>query len=188
MKRSRAVLLITGAALISLAGCSGTGTGTTAATSASVTAPAPSVAAGLTLVDGWAKAAPTGMTGVFGTLHNGTDKTITITGGTSQIAARVETHEVAMVDGAMKMRPKEGGFTIAAGADHVLAPGRDHLMLLGLTQAVKAGETIMVDLTLADGSKISVSAIGKDFAAGNESYQPSPMPSESVQSPRSATP
>ena len=34
--------------------------------------------------------------------------------------------------GAMQMQPKADGFTVPAGGTHVLQPGGDHVMLMGL--------------------------------------------------------
>lgn len=158
-----------------LTGC-GSDTSSTA-TATSSTAPTGAVSAAtstLTLADGWVKAVDTGMTGMFGTLRNTGTTPVTVVGGTSDVAGMIETHEVVMVDGEMKMQPKAGGFVIPAGGTHELAPGRDHIMLMGLKKPVKAGDQVSVTLKLGDGSTVTVSGLGKPFTAGNESYQPSP--------------
>jgi copper(I)-binding protein len=116
---------------------------------------------------------PNGMTAIFGTLDNPTDHDVTVVSGTSPVAAMIELHEVVTVNGASKMQPKAGGFTVPAHGNHQLKPGGDHIMVMGLKQPIKAGDTITASLTLKDGGTVSISAIGKDFAAGNESYAPS---------------
>ena len=157
-----------------LTGCSSSETtpASTAGSSAGATS-APAAAAALTLTDGWVKAVDSGMTGMFGTLKNTGTTPVTVVGGSSDIAGMIETHEVVMVDGEMKMQPKAGGFEIPAGGTHTLAPGKDHIMLMKLSKAVKAGDEVKVMLKLADGSTVEVTGLGKPFSAGNESYKPS---------------
>lgn len=128
--------------------------------------------ASLTVRDPWAKAAPSGMTAVFGTLTNPTDRDLTVTAASSALSATVELHEVAMVDGAMRMRPKAGGFMVPAHGTHELRPGGDHIMFLNLTAPVAPGADVAVTLTLSDGTTVPFTAVGKDFAGGNETYVP----------------
>lgn len=134
--------------------------------------PAADGAASLTMTGAWAKAAEAdGMTGAFGTLENSGDEDLTIVAASSSAASTVELHEVAMDDdGAMVMREIEGGFVVPAGSDYLLEPGASHLMLMGLTDGLLAGDTVTITLELADGSTLDVDAVAKDFAGGNESY------------------
>ena len=183
VRRSVAVRsLAVAAALVAaatLAACGSTSSGSTGAAStpaASTTAPAmtETPAAGVTLKDAWIKTGKSGaMTAVFGTLTNPGTAEVTVKGGMSDIAKMIELHEVVMQDGAMKMQPKAGGFTIPAGGTHVLEPGHDHIMVMGLTKDVVAGDMVTVELMLSDGSKVTVDAVGKDFTGANETYAPS---------------
>lgn len=176
------LLPVVAALALVTAGCGSAATtaddpATTPAAGTSTTAPAggsPTAAAPLVLRDGWVKAAPSGMTAMFGTLHNDTGQDVTVTSATSPQAGRVELHEVAMVAGEMQMRPKDGGFVVPAGGDHSLAPGGDHLMLLALPRAIEPGEEVTLTLSLSDGSSVTVSGPAKEFAGGNESYHPTP--------------
>jgi copper(I)-binding protein len=173
-------LAVAGVAAVLLAGCGGGSSADTSAaapTSAaaeagsSVAAAAESDAdAGVTLQDAWVKAAPDGMTAIFGTLDNPTDADVTVESASSGAAGMVELHEVAMVDGEAKMQPKAGGFVVPAHGTHDLKPGGDHIMLMGLKQAVRPGDTVTAVLSLSGGASVEVQAIAKDFAAGNESY------------------
>ena len=70
------------------------------------------------------------------------------------------------------MRPKEGGLAIAAGATHELAPGGAHLMLMDLKAPLQPGADVPVSLVFEDGSSLPVTAQVRDFAGGNENYQP----------------
>jgi copper(I)-binding protein len=174
MPFARALALASGAVLGAalVAGCGGGSAATTASSpAAGVTgSPSDASAAGLTLVDPYVRVATGMMTGVFGTLTNPTDADITVVSGSSPASGMVELHEVAMVDGASKMRPKAGGFVVPAHGQHVLKPGSDHIMLMHLTGPVTAGQTVTLTLKTSDGATVTATAIAKDIAAGNESY------------------
>jgi copper(I)-binding protein len=167
-------VLATGAAALVLVGC---GSGDSGGAAPSVP-PSPSVvgpsAAALMMKDPWVKTAASGMSAAFGTMMNTTDQEIVIVSATSTASPTMELHETAMVDGKMAMRPKQGGFTIAPKGSHELKPGGDHLMMMDVVTPVKPGDEVTVTLTLKDGSTVKFSAVGKDYAGGNESYLPSP--------------
>lgn len=150
-----------------------TGSTTDRAAAADATAAAGSAAgASLTMTDPWVKAAPSGMTGVFGTLANDGDADVTVVSAASDIAGTMELHETTMADdGAMTMRPKEGGFTVPAGGSHELAPGGDHLMAMGLTRPLEPGETVTVTLTLDDGTTTDLECTVKAFTGADEDYE-----------------
>ncbi|MEU4236038.1 copper chaperone PCu(A)C [Actinoplanes sp. NPDC026619] len=133
-------------------------------------------AAELTVKDPWVKAVDSGMTAAFGTLVNNTAADVTVVSAASP-ASPMELHEMAMQDGAMVMRPKEGGFVIKAGGTHELSPGGDHLMLMQPSAPIKPGDELRFTLTLGDGGTVSFSAVAKPFAGAGESYAPSTMPS-----------
>lgn len=168
-----------------LAACgsaSSTSSGSVASSSASSTVAGPAAtdtpaSAAVTVTDAWVKAEAKGMTAMFGVVHNDTGKALTVVSATTDLATMVELHETVMVDGAMQMRPKTGGFAVAAGKTFTLAPGGNHVMLMGLTRAVKAGDQVMVTLKFDDGSSLAVAAIGKDFAGAKESYVATPASS-----------
>lgn len=157
-----AVLAVSAAAL----------TGCGSSSPATETSPAADDAAALSMSGAWAKAAEAGgMTGAFGTLENSGEEDLTVVAASSSSASTVELHEVAMDDdGAMVMREIEGGFVVPAGSEYLLEPGASHLMLMGLTDGLLAGDTVTITLELADGSTLDVDAVAKDFAGGNESY------------------
>ena len=147
-------------------------TGCGSSTPAAETTPAAGGAASLSMSGAWAKAAEAGgMTGAFGTLENSGSEDLTVVSASSPAASTVELHEVAMDDdGAMVMREVEGGFVVPAGDGYLLEPGASHLMLMGLTDGLLAGDTVTITLELADGSTLDVDAVAKDFAGANESY------------------
>lgn len=131
---------------------------------------------GLTLSDSYVKAVPKDgempMSAIFGVLVNSSDRDITLVRGTSDVAGTVELHEMAMEGGGMKMRPRDGGFVVPAGGELALEPGGLHVMLIGLTRDIKAGDTVSATLTTADGQDVTVEAVGRDLPNANESYAP----------------
>ncbi|MFI6506382.1 copper chaperone PCu(A)C [Streptosporangium sp. NPDC050855] len=142
--------------------------------SASSAAAAPG--ATLTITDPWVKTAPKGMSAAFGTLVNPTDAEVTVVSGTSPLSPVIELHEVVESGGKMIMRPKEGGFVIPPRGTHRLQPGGDHIMLMGVTEEVKPGARIPFTLTLKGGGTLEFTAIGKEFAGGEEHYEPGTHP------------
>ena len=168
MNKIRTTLLVTAAVL--LAGCGGTTTNTAAPASPAAKAEAPAVA--LTVTDPWVKAAKKGMTAAFGVLVNHTDEPITIVGASTPVSPEIELHEVVEDGNKMIMRPKKGGFVVPPRGSHELRPGGDHIMLMGVKEAVKPGEEVPFTLNLEGGTTIEFTAVSKDFAGANEDYQP----------------
>ena len=162
------------AAALTLAVPAGCGSGDTTTGSGTTATPAVSATAATTLTvkDPWVKATDAGvMTAAFGVITNATGADITVTGAESP-ASPLELHEMAMQDGKMVMRQKEGGFVVEAGGVHELAPGGDHLMLMKPATAIKAGDQVTFTLKLADGTTVPFTAIAKPFAGAQESYAP----------------
>jgi hypothetical protein len=127
---------------------------------------------GLTITDPWVKAADTGMTAAFGILENPTGTDVRIVSASSDAAATVELHEMAMGDdGTMVMRPKEGGILVEAGSSHELAPGGDHIMLMGVTEPIEPGDEVTLTLTAEDGSTLEVTAPARTFSGADENYE-----------------
>ena len=71
-------------------------------------------------------------------------------------AKAVEMHQTMTAAGVMQMRKVEGGLPIEAGASLVFAPGGTHLMLLGLANALKAGEELLLTLEFAQAGAVDV--------------------------------
>ena len=124
------------------------------------------------LAGGWAKAAKSdGMTGVFGTLENRSERDLVIADPAGSVesdaAQTVELHEVTQ-DGLM--RPIPGEVRIPAGGSFELAPGADHIMLMGLRRDLLAGEDVRVTIRFADGTKAAFTVPVKAYAGANERY------------------
>ena len=110
----------------------------------------------------------TEMTAIFGTIHNTSDNEITVTGFTTSLGeASYEIHET--VDGVMQ--EKEGGITIPAGGTFELAPGGDHLMIMGYAPEIPAGDTVDVTLETAHGEDIAIDGVAvRSMLPGGEDY------------------
>lgn len=124
----------------------------------------------LTIKDGWAKAADTGMSAAFGMLTNPTDASIQVVGASSPYAKAVQLHEVVMKDGSMVMQQKAGGFTVPAKGMLELKPGGNHLMFMGITKPITPGMMIPIKLITSDGGVMRTSVMAKVFAGANEDY------------------
>jgi copper(I)-binding protein len=112
-----------------------------------------------------------GMTAVFGTLTNTTGSDITLTGAATEVAGLVEIHEMAMIDGEMKMQEIDGGLVIPAGQSVILEPGGNHIMLMELTQAIEAGQEISVTLNFDGADSLTLTGIvAKPSEGGDEEY------------------
>ena len=66
----------------------------------------------------------------------------------SPVAAVVEIHEMSMEGTTMRMRPLAGGLDLPAGQAVELKPGGYHVMMMGLKQQLKDGETVPVTLVV----------------------------------------
>jgi len=53
-----------------------------------------------------------------------------------------------------------------------LAPGANHIMLIGLTRPLLAGDEVSVTLTFSDGTEVALTAMVKDYTGANEEYAP----------------
>lgn len=162
---------ITVAGALLLTGCTAPGAAPTASDG-----PRTTTKAGLTVADAWVKAADSGMSAAFGVLTNPTDADVTVVSATTAASSRVELHETVMSDGKMVMRPVKGGFVVPAHGSLKLAPGGNHIMLMGLAKPIAAGENVTFTLTLADGATVPFTAPAKDFAGANENYVGSATP------------
>ncbi|APF41689.1 hypothetical protein BHE16_03475 [Neomicrococcus aestuarii] len=162
---------------LALSGCSAGSGGTNTqpasnASTSSSSSTSSTAAARLSVKDPWIKAVSSGMTAGFGIISNTTDQPLQVVAASSEVAAEIQLHETtAGSGGTMTMREVDGGFTIPAQGDLVLAPGANHLMFMGVKSALNAGDDITITLTFADGSTFTYTAPVKDFAGANENYE-----------------
>lgn len=131
--------------------------------------------AGVEILDGWVRAT-TGtedpsMTGAFMSIENHTDSAVTLTGARTEVARKVELHEmVPGDDGAMVMQETDGGIEVPAGGHVHLQPGGMHVMLMGLTGELAVGDEIDLAVELSDGSTRELTLPVKQFTEEEGHY------------------
>lgn len=119
----------------------------------------PALAEGIVIKDAYARTAMKGAKSGAAFMHilNQTGEDDRLTKVTSSIAKKVELHtHKDMGDGVMKMMHVKEGFIIPAGGMHGLARGGDHVMFMGLTQDMIAGESVEVTLTFEKAGDMTV--------------------------------
>lgn len=112
----------------------------------------------LTIVHPWARPTAEGAAAaaVYLVIKNAgpdADKLVSVA---SPAATKTELHETRDENGVMKMRAVEGGIEIAPGASQALKPGGYHIMLIGLTHPLKAGDSFPVTLKFHDAGAVQV--------------------------------
>jgi periplasmic copper chaperone A len=107
----------------------------------------------------WSRATPGGakVAGGFLTIENKGSAPDRLIGGATDVAGKVQVHEMATGNGVMTMRPLESGLTIEPGKTVKLAPGGYHLMMLDLKGALKKGDKLPVTLEFEKAGKVTVS-------------------------------
>jgi copper(I)-binding protein len=97
------------------------------------------------------------MSAAYMTITNKGDAADRLTSARTPKAEKVELHQTTMTaDGVMQMRKVEDGLPIEAGAELVLAPGGTHLMLVGLEDALRAGEELVLTLEFDKAGPVDV--------------------------------
>lgn len=128
----------------------------------------------LTVEDPWVRATSgtddPSMTAAFMVLDNEGEEEVVVTGASSPVAPMVQLHETTMVDGASVMREIDGGIALPPGRGQLLQPGGTHVMLMGLTDELAAGDEVELVLELGDGSSVEVTAPVKVFTEEAEHY------------------
>jgi copper(I)-binding protein len=113
----------------------------------------------LVITQAWSRATPGGarVGGGYLTIENKGQTPDRLIGGTADISARVQLHEMAMNGGVMTMRPLDKGLVIEPGKTLRLAPGGYHLMLLDLKSPLKQGDKVPLTLEFEKAGKVSLS-------------------------------
>jgi copper(I)-binding protein len=112
----------------------------------------------LVISQAWSRATPGGakIGGGYLTIENKGATPDRLIGGSADVAAKVQVHEMTMADGVMKMRPVEGGLTIDPGKTVKLAPSGYHLMIMDLKSPLKQGDKVPVTLEFEKAGKVTV--------------------------------
>ena len=152
---NRPLILVTALSALTLAACGRSGSS------------AEGVAAGpVTVTGAICRPTPTGrqVTGCYLTLTAPTADTLVAL--SSPVAALAQIHEMRMESNMMMMRELGAGLPLPAGQAVALAPGGNHIMLMGVTQPLKTGDSVPLTLTFATAAPVEVTAtVGQPPAA-----------------------
>ena len=110
----------------------------------------------------WSRPAVAGTNGVgYVTLANRGKAPDTLVKIESPLAAKVEMHRTTMTGNVMSMQKQEK-VSLPAGGQVVFGPSGYHLMLMGLTRTLKAGDEIPATLIFASGARVKIAfAVGE---------------------------
>lgn len=90
------------------------------------------------------------------TVTNDGDVADQLTSISTDAAETVEIHDMSMDNGVMAMKPMPDGVEIPARESVALTPGGMHVMLIGLTKSLVAGQTFDATLHFRDGGDVTV--------------------------------
>jgi copper(I)-binding protein len=125
----------------------------------------------LEVTSAWARATPAkAENGVaYLTIRSPTpDRLVSVS---SPVAKKAELHTMSMEGMVMKMRPL-AGLDIAAGQPVTLKPGGEHIMLLGLSEPLREGQSFPLTLTFEKaGMREVIVAVEKPGAGGPASQR-----------------
>jgi copper(I)-binding protein len=77
-------------------------------------------------------------------------------GGAARGVRQIAPHSMSMAGGVMRMRALPGGLVIPPHATVALAPGGDHLMLIGLTHGFRPGMRVPIRLIFSHAGPVTV--------------------------------
>src|ERR1700730_8519475 len=129
----------------------------------------------LVITQAWSRATPGGakIGGGYLTIENKGSAPDRLTGGSADIAGKLEVHEMAMNNGVMTMRPLDKGLTIEPGKTVKLAPGGYNLMMSDLKSPIKRGDKLPVTLEFEKAGKVTVSLDVQGVGAQGPTAAPS---------------
>ncbi len=111
------------------------------------------------VTDPWVRAVTAGAnvnTAAYMTIRNTgktADKLVKVS---SDVAGAVELHQTTMSGGVMKMAPVAGGIDVPAGGEAQLKAGGLHVMFIGVTRDLVAGEKITLKLQFEQAGEVAV--------------------------------
>ena len=114
---------------------------------------------GLKVSDPWVRAAPKGdNSAAYFAIANDSAKPNALLSARSNVAMKVEVHESSMgAGGKMMMQPVEQ-VPVPAKGKAELKPGGYHVMFMGLSRDLNAGEKIDITLHFQSGDEITITA------------------------------
>ena len=109
---------------------------------------------GITVEDAWSRAAMQGGTGVVYMTITDTGAPDRLVSISAPVAAKAQLHESFTENGVAKMR-EVAGLPVAPGEPVKLAPGGYHVMLMGLKQPLKEGDSFPVTLSFEHAGQLT---------------------------------
>ncbi len=119
----------------------------------------------LTITRPWSRPALQDGTGAGFMTLRATGEGDRLLAATSPAARTVELHTHVNDNGVMRMRPVPE-IAVPAGGAVSLQPGGLHVMLIGLTRPLRAGDRVPVTLTFARAGSVAVELVVEGRAAG----------------------
>ena len=106
----------------------------------------------------WSRATPKGAAvgGGYLKITNTGTMPDRLMGGSTDIAGRLEVHEMSMSGGTMKMRQLSNGVEIKPGETVELKPGGVHIMFMPLKQQLQQGQKFKATLQFEKAGKVDV--------------------------------
>ncbi|WP_084030450.1 copper chaperone PCu(A)C [Bradyrhizobium paxllaeri] len=119
----------------------------------------PAAAHDIAVKQAWSRATPKGakVAGGYLSIENRGIQPDRLLSASSNAAAKVEIHQMALQDGIMTMRALDDGLVIPPDATVTLAPGGDHVMFVGLIAPLEEGQRVPVSLNFERAGKIDAS-------------------------------
>ncbi len=116
-------------------------------------------ATSIVVTQAWSRATPGGsrVAGGYLSIENRGSSADKLLSASTEIARKVEIHEMAVNGGVMTMRALEGGLSIEPGRTVKFAPGGLHLMSVGLATPLVRGDKVPVTLRFEKAGEITVS-------------------------------
>lgn len=109
----------------------------------------------IAILQPFARATPAKVGGVFLTIRNTGASADKLVKAESPVAASVELHTHVKDGDAMRMRPVEN-VPVPANGQVALEPGGYHIMMIGLKQALKEGDSVPLTLTFEQAGKVTL--------------------------------
>jgi copper(I)-binding protein len=137
---------------------------------------------GIRVENAWSRPALQGRTGVVYLTVTDDGAADRLTSIASSVAAKAELHESFNENGVAKMRGV-AALPVAQGKQLTLAPNGYHIMLMGLKQPLKQGDTFPITLGFANAGQVTatvtVQKSGGDMSAGHDAMGGMAMPGKS---------
>jgi copper(I)-binding protein len=128
----------------------------------------------LTISAPWTRATPGGakVAGGYLKITNAGSAPDRLIGGSTDVAGRIEVHEMSMTYGVMRMRQLASGLEIKPAASVELSPGGYHLMFVDLKRRLSQGETVAAKLRFEKAGTVDVTfrvgSIGEGAGASHK--------------------